>query len=99
MPVTKTFTKLDLVELLSSDEAIQLFLAEAFETKDPGHIAYCLGVAARAKGMLQVSKETGLARGALYRMLSEDGNPTLKTMLSVLDVLGLDMTVKQHASY
>jgi probable addiction module antidote protein len=49
--------------------------------------------------MLQVSKETGLARGALYRMLSEDGNPTLKTMLSVLDVLGLDMTVKQHASY
>jgi probable addiction module antidote protein len=94
--MTEKFTKLDLAELLTSDEAIELFLAEAFETKDPGHIAYCLGIAARAKGMLQVSKETGLARGALYRMLSEEGNPTLKTMLSVLDVLGLDMTVKQH---
>jgi probable addiction module antidote protein len=96
--MTEKFTKLDLAELLTSDEAIEFFLAEAFETKDSGHIAYCLGVAARAKGMLQVSKETGLARGALYRMLSEDGNPTLKTMLSVLDVLGLDMTVKQHVT-
>ncbi|HKT27749.1 addiction module antidote protein [Dyella sp.] len=96
--MTDKFTKLDLAELLTSDEAIELFLSEAFETKDPGHIAYCLGVAARAKGMVQVSKETGLARGALYRMLSEDGNPTLKTMLSVLDVLGLDITVKQHAA-
>ena len=96
--MTEKFTKLDLAELLTSDEAIEFFLAEAFETKDPGHIAHCLGVAARAKGMLQVSKETGLARGALYRMLSADGNPTLKTMLSVLDVLGLDITVKQHVA-
>jgi probable addiction module antidote protein len=57
-----------------------------------------LSILGRRKGMLQVSKETGIARGALYRMLSEDGNPTLKTMLSVLDVLGLDITVKQHVA-
>jgi len=46
--------------------------------------------------MSQVSKETGLSQEQLYRSFGEDGNPTLKTMLAVMEILGLDMTTKPH---
>jgi len=54
-------------------------------------------VVARAKGMSQVASETGLSREQLYRSLSEDGNPTLKTTIAVMKALGLELTAKVHA--
>jgi probable addiction module antidote protein len=57
-----------------------------------------MGVVARAKGMTELSRETGLSREQLYRSFSEQGNPTLKTMLAVMRALGVDMTVKPHNS-
>ena len=49
-----------------SDEAIAVFMEEAFKTEDAGYIAHALGVVARAKGMTQIANETGLsARAAL----------------------------------
>jgi probable addiction module antidote protein len=52
---------------LASDEAIAIFMAEAFQTKDAGCIAHALGVVARAKGMAQIAGQTGLSREQLYR--------------------------------
>jgi probable addiction module antidote protein len=48
-----------------------------------------LGDIARAKGMTQVAKETGLSRESLYRALSADGNPSFATVLKVTKALGL----------
>ena len=48
----------------------------------------------RSKGMSELARETGLSREQLYRSFSEQGNPTLKTMLAVMKALGLDMTAK-----
>jgi probable addiction module antidote protein len=48
--------------------------------------------------MTELSRETGLSREQLYRSFSEQGNPTLKTMLAVMRALGVDMTVKPHNS-
>lgn len=86
----------DPADALTSKEAIAVFMADAFETADSTYIAHALGVVARAKGMSELARETGLSREQLYRSFSEQGNPTLKTMLAVMRALGVDMTVKAH---
>jgi len=87
-------TPYDPAEDLGSDEAIAVFMAEAFQTNDAGYIAHALGVVARAKGMAQIASQTGLSREQLYRSFSEKGNPTLKTTLAVMDTLGVKPTAK-----
>jgi probable addiction module antidote protein len=86
----------DPADALRSDEAIEVFLADAFETGDARYIAKALGVVARAKGMTKVARATGLAREQLYRSLSEDGNPTLETTLAVMKAIGFEMTGRRH---
>jgi probable addiction module antidote protein len=87
----------DPAEGLTSNEAIALFMGEAFKTEDAGYIAHALGVVARAKGMTQIAKDTGLSREQLYRSFSGNGNPTLKTTIAVMKALGIELTAKAHA--
>jgi probable addiction module antidote protein len=96
--MTERFSDFDLADLLKTDAAIEVFLADAFETGDSAHIANAIGTVARAKGMTKVAKETGLAREQLYRSLSENGNPTLETTLAVLKSLGFQSTAKQSVA-
>jgi probable addiction module antidote protein len=58
---------------------------------DPAFIAQALGVIARAKGMTQLARDTGLARENLYKALSIDGNPEFGTILKVIKALGLKL--------
>ena len=81
---------------LESEEAIAVFLADALETGDSAYIAKAMGVIARAKGMTELARETGLSREQLYRSFSEPGNPTLKTMPAVTRALGVDLTARPH---
>ncbi len=62
---------------LENEEAIAVFLADAWETGDATFIAKAMGVVARAKGMTELARATGLSREQLYRSFSEQGNPTL----------------------
>ena len=89
----------DPAESLDTPEAIAVFVSEAFETGDRSFIAYALGVAARARGMSQLARDTGLSRSALYEAFSEDGNPTLGTMLTLLKHLGVDLSAKPHGEH
>jgi len=95
--MTEKLTTYDPAEDLTSDAAIATFMAEAFATEDASYIAHALGVVARAKGMTQIAKETGLSREQLYRSFSENGNPTLKTTIAVMKALGVELTAKAHA--
>ena len=52
-------------------------------------ITAALGEVARAKGMTQLAKDTGLAREALYRSLSAEGKPEFTTVLKVMKAFGL----------
>lgn len=81
---------------LENEAAIAVFLADALETGDATYIAKAMGVVARAKGMTELARATGLSREQLYRSFSEQGNPTLKTMLSVMRALGVELTVRPH---
>ena len=86
----------DPAEALKSDEAIEVFLDDAFETGDARYIAAALGVVARAKGMTEVARATGLERQQLDEALSANGNPTLETTLAVLKAVGFEITGKRH---
>jgi probable addiction module antidote protein len=92
--MAEEFTELDLATLLRSDEAIEDFLKDAVDEGDTAYIAHAIGIAARAKGMTKVAGETGLAREALYRSFSEDGNPSLKSTIAVLKSLGFALSIK-----
>lgn len=94
----KKLTAYDPADDLGSDDAIAVFMAEAFETDDVSYISHALGVVARAKGMAQIASQTGLSREQLYRSFSEKGNPTLKTTLAVMKALGVQLTTKTDAA-
>jgi probable addiction module antidote protein len=86
-------TKWDSADHLKSDEDIVLYLEACLEEDDPALIVHALGVIARARGMTQIARETGLGRESLYKALSPEGNPEFSTVLKVLKALG----IKLHA--
>lgn len=79
----------DPAEHLGTEEDMAAYLEAALEEGDPALIAAALGDIARAKGMTQVARETGLGRESLYKALSPEGNPELATVLKVVRALGL----------
>ncbi|MDR1462006.1 MAG: putative addiction module antidote protein [Azoarcus sp.] len=83
----------DSAEHLDSEEAIQYYLEACFEEAgdDPAFIVKALGKVARARGMTQLAKETGLGRESLYKALSGEGNPSFGTVLKVALALGVKL--------
>jgi probable addiction module antidote protein len=75
-------------------EAQAELLADAVEQGHAGYLAHAIGVIAKARGMTAIEKETGMKRQALYRALSDTGNPTLDTLLKVLSALNLKLTIE-----
>ncbi len=79
----------DAAEYLDSEEDVREFMAAAFESGDPAHIARCVGIVARARNMSQLARDVGMSRAALYRALSGEGNPEFATIVKVLNALGI----------
>lgn len=84
----------DTADYLDTPERIEAYLETVLEDGDPAEIRAALGIVARARGMTQIARETGLGRESLYKALSRDGNPELGTILQVLKALGLRLSVK-----
>lgn len=85
--------KWDAADHLKSDEDVVAYLEAALEDGAPAVVATALGDIARARGMTDVARETGLGRESLYKALSADGNPELSTLLKVVRALGLRLRV------
>lgn len=88
----------DAARYLETEEDILYYLEDAMEGNDPKHIAAALGDVARSQGMSEIARKAGVGRQALYSALSENGNPTLETLTSVLSALGLELTVHKRAA-
>ncbi|ADE16118.1 addiction module antidote protein [Nitrosococcus halophilus Nc 4] len=84
----------DTAEFLKTDEDMASYLNACLEESDPALITYALGVIARAKGMTQLARETGLSRESLYKALSSEGNPEFATVLKVIKALGIKLHAK-----
>lgn len=92
----KTFSRYDVADYLKSEEDMAAYLEACMEEAgdDPAYIAAALGDIARARGMMQLARDTGISREGLYKALSPEGNPSLGTVLKVVKALGLKLTTK-----
>jgi probable addiction module antidote protein len=89
-----TLRPYDVVEYLRDDADMAAYLEAALEDGDPTLITHVLGDIARARGMAQMARDTGLGRESLYKALSGEGNPEFATIMKVVKALGLQL----HAS-
>lgn len=91
------FSRWDSADYLKTEEDIELYF-ELCVRDDPGDgslVRRALGSIAKARGMSQLSRDTGLAREGLYKALSPDGNPEFATVMKVIKALGLKLSVQQ----
>lgn len=90
MAKTKT-SRYDVAEHLRTPEEMAAYLEVCIEEAegDAAFIAKALGDIARAKGMTQVARDTGLSRESLYKALSGDRAPSFDTILKVINALGI----------
>jgi len=79
---------------LETPEAQHAFLDAALATGDATHIARCLGTLAKAHGMTELARKTGLNRATLYASLQDGGNPTLDTVMKVMAALGISLVAE-----
>ncbi len=87
----------DPAEFIDTPEAQLELLRDAFASGEARYIAVALGTVARARGMTDIAREAGVTREALYRALSEDGDPRLSTLMGVIGALGLELSVSGAA--
>ncbi len=91
---TTEFTPWDAADDLATDEDVADYLAAAFETGDLSDVTHALATIARARGMTDTARDAGLARGSLYKAVGEGANPTLGTLLALLNALNVTLTIK-----
>jgi probable addiction module antidote protein len=86
-------TKYDVAEHLRTPEEMAAYLEACLEESrgDAAFVAKALGDIARAKGMSQVARDTGLSRESLYKALSGERTPGFDTILKVIQALGLEL--------
>ena len=84
--------KFDMAEYLENEEDIAYYL-EATVEEDISLLPAALGTVARARGMSDLARSTGLSRETLYKTLSSDGNPTLSTLSKVLENYGVRISL------
>lgn len=82
----------DAARHLVSPQSQAELLNDALASGDAPYIAHALGVIARARGMTEVAREAGVTREALYKSLSEDGDPRLTTLMGVTRALGVTLS-------
>lgn len=91
---TVTVSRYDSADYLKSEADMAAYLEACLEEApdDAAFLAAALGTIARARGMVQLARDTGISRDGLYKALSKDGNPSLATVLKVIRALGLKLT-------
>lgn len=91
-----TLSPFDIADYLKDEEDIAAFLDTAMEEgcDDPAFVAQCLGTVARARSILQLSRDTGISREGLYKALSGEGNPSYATIHKVAKAMGLQIVFK-----
>ncbi len=94
--MSEEYRRFDPADYVKSEEDVRgLLRAAADEDNGDGAVIRAvLKRAARTRNMSALARDTGLNRGNLYEALSEDGNPTLATLLKVANALGLRLRLE-----
>jgi probable addiction module antidote protein len=98
MVTTDTGTTLyDASEFLGSADGQAELLNDALRSGNPAYVAHALGIIAKAIGMSEIARRTGIKRQSLYAALDDQGNPTIGTFFSVLQALGIVLKAEAAA--
>lgn len=91
--MTEKIYDFDMAECLDSEENIREYFRQVMQDGDPEEIVIALGHIARARGMTQLARDTGLGRESLYKSLTGQASPRFDTIMRVTRALGLTLTV------
>ncbi|WP_434755048.1 addiction module antidote protein [Nitratidesulfovibrio sp. D1] len=80
---------------LDSEEMIAEYLAACLEDPNPDVFLAALGEVAKARGVAQLAKETGLSRESLYKTFSPGTKPRFETILKITNALGVPLGIRQ----
>ena len=94
MPSIKSLPEFDAAKTLDSDAAVAAYLTDILEANDPALLAAALGDIARARGMSEIAKASGLTREALYKALRPDAQPRFDTISRVCTALGVRLVAQ-----
>lgn len=81
--------KFDAAEHLKTESDIADYLTVVLEENDPAALAEALGTVARARGMSEIAKASGIGREALYKALRPGAQPRFDTVQRVCNALGV----------
>jgi len=79
---------------LDSEEMITEYLAACLEDPNPDVFLGALGNVAKARGVAQLAKDTGLSRESLYKTFSPGTKPRFETILKISNALGVPFSIK-----
>ena len=84
----------DAAQYLDSDQAVAEYLTAILEENDAGLLAAALGDVARARGMTERARASGMAREALYKALKPNAQPRFETIARVCQALGVRLVAQ-----
>ena len=84
----------DMAKQLKSEEDIAAFVTMAIDDGDAAELAHALGVVAKARGMTEIAKKTGITREALYKALKPNAKPRFDTISRVCAALGVRLVAQ-----
>ena len=88
----------EFAKFLNSDKELAAYLTTVLGKNDPALFAAALGDIARARGMSQVAKDSGIAREALYKALRPGSEPRFETISRVCAALGVRLVAQPKQS-
>jgi len=87
------FTPFDAADYLTDEATIAEYLTAALEDPNPDLFLVAVNDVARARGMTQLAKDTGLGRESLYKALAPGAKPRFETVMKVVRALGVKLHV------
>ena len=89
--MSNQLTTFDITEYLDSEEAIAEYLSQVLEEGNNEEFLRAIGHIAKAKGMTQIAKESGLGRESLYKAFKIDAKPRFETIIKVMRALKIKL--------
>lgn len=87
-------TDFDLATLLDSEEAISEYLSQVLAEGDTDELVRAVGYVAKARGMAQIARDSGLGRESLHKAFAPGAKPRFDTVVKVLKALGVELHVQ-----
>ena len=84
----------DAARYLDNEEVIAEYLAACLEDPNPEVFLAALGDVAKARGIAQLARDTGLGRESLYKTFSPGTKPRFETIMKITKALGVPISVK-----